>query len=760
MIHTERTLKMPSDTTQSLRVLTLCALLLVSLPSVAGAQVICDGQPDTFDYICVPGDAGLETVTNNANVNGDDVIVGPIPIGFAFNYYDADYNNVFISSNGFISLLPGQSNGCCSGQAIPTAGTPNAVIAGVWTDLNPNSGGSVTTGLLGEAPERRFIVSFNGVSYFGGGGTVSFQLVLHENGDVEIRHGQVSTSTRIITVGQENENGTAGLELLNTTQAPPSNRSYTLSRVTFRADAGNTYTIAEGSGTLTLSAARSRGDIVSYNWDLDNDGVFDDAAGETVEMDTSGLDGPSETIVGLEVTNTDDEVSVATATITTLNVAPTIISAPEETANVGNVYTYNIVGDDPAGINDPFTYEVTLGPEGAVIDEAGLLTWTPGQDDFEGTFDFAIRISDGDEGFEAQSWQVTVFAPDEDGDRIPDEDDNCLTTPNPDQGDNDEDGDGDACDDDDDNDEILDGDDNCPFTANTDQLDNDGTEGGDACDDDDDNDFIPDTEDNCPLVTNPDQTDSDENGEGDACQGDDDRDGIQTEDDNCPEVPNTNQSDIDGDGLGDACDDDTDGDGLDDEQEEALGTDPNNPDTDGDRLLDGDEVNTHGTDPNARDSDDDGVDDREEIEIHETDPNDPDSDGDTLEDGEEINDLGTDPNNSDTDGDGIDDNEELQSTLTDPTKADSDNGSVDDGEEIARGTDPNNPGDDIIVEGDDNNDVPAADMDPNEGDEAVGASSGGGCSVSAARPREDAPLQAAAALIGLCCLVALRRRRR
>ncbi|MCI0400627.1 MAG: thrombospondin type 3 repeat-containing protein [Gammaproteobacteria bacterium] len=58
---------------------------------------------------------------------------------------------------------------------------------------------------------------------------------------------------------------------------------------------------------------------------------------------------------------------------------------------------------------------------------------------------------------------------DADGDGIPDDTDNCLTTPNPDQADADGDGVGDACD-------------NCPTEANSDQLDTDTDGVGDVCD--------------------------------------------------------------------------------------------------------------------------------------------------------------------------------------------------------------------------------------------------------------------------------------
>ncbi|NQZ43772.1 MAG: gliding motility-associated C-terminal domain-containing protein [Flavobacteriaceae bacterium] len=91
---------------------------------------------------------------------------------------------------------------------------------------------------------------------------------------------------------------------------------------------------------------------------------------------------------------------------------------------------------------------------------------------------------------------------------------------------------------------------------------------------------------------------------------------------------------------------DADNDGLTDEIEEDLGTDPNNPDTDGDGILDGQEV-TDGTDP---------LDDCDSIGGMALPDSDCDEDGlTTAEEG----DLGTDPDNPDTDGDGLLDGDEV-----------------------------------------------------------------------------------------------------
>lgn len=89
---------------------------------------------------------------------------------------------------------------------------------------------------------------------------------------------------------------------------------------------------------------------------------------------------------------------------------------------------------------------------------------------------------------------------------------------------------------------------------------------------------------------------------------------------------------------------DADGDGLSNEDEiELYQTNPLDPDTDDDGLLDGAEV-SGGTDPKDADTDDDGLTDGEEVSLG-TDPNDPDSDDDGITDGGEV-DEGTDPTNA------------------------------------------------------------------------------------------------------------------
>jgi len=87
---------------------------------------------------------------------------------------------------------------------------------------------------------------------------------------------------------------------------------------------------------------------------------------------------------------------------------------------------------------------------------------------------------------------------------------------------------------------------------------------------------------------------------------------------------------------------DADADGLSDSQEAVIGADPNNPDSDGDSLLDGAEVLEHGCDPLERDTDGDVLSDYDEVMTYGTRCDEADTDGDGIPDGVEVT-QGSDP---------------------------------------------------------------------------------------------------------------------
>jgi len=150
-----------------------------------------------------------------------------------------------------------------------------------------------------------------------------------------------------------------------------------------------------------------------------------------------------------------------------------------------------------------------------------------------------------------------------------------------------------------------------------------------------------------------------------------DGDGVTDAVDNCPAIANGDQVDTDNDGQGNACDEDDDDDGVIDTDENALGTDPLNRDSDGDGLGDGEEIYDFGTDPLDQDSDDDGLWDGDEVHNYYSDPLDVDSDLDGISDGVEVA-QGSDPISGDSDGDAVADGLDNCAAIPNPDQANAD----------------------------------------------------------------------------------------
>lgn len=129
---------------------------------------------------------------------------------------------------------------------------------------------------------------------------------------------------------------------------------------------------------------------------------------------------------------------------------------------------------------------------------------------------------------------------------------------------------------------------------------------------------------------------------------------------------------------------DRDFDGLTNAEEEKLGTDPDNPDSDGDGLKDNEEAMTYHTNPMKADTDGDGLTDNLEVLKYRTSPLEMDTDGDRLSDGEELLKFKTNPTMTDTDGDKLTDGEEVLTYRTNPLDFDTDKDSLTDFDEVQK----------------------------------------------------------------------------
>ena len=138
---------------------------------------------------------------------------------------------------------------------------------------------------------------------------------------------------------------------------------------------------------------------------------------------------------------------------------------------------------------------------------------------------------------------------------------------------------------------------------------------------------------------------------------------------------------------------DFDGDGVSDWGEYLAGLNPTNPDTDGDGLRDGDEVQIYNTDPRIVDTDGDALVDGYDGHVSTNSyPAGVDANHNGFVDGEL--DFGCSATNSDTDGDGMNDGWEVRygfNPLVPNGSSDGDGDGLTNLEESQHGTDPNNP---------------------------------------------------------------------
>jgi gliding motility-associated-like protein len=145
----------------------------------------------------------------------DDNYSGNIPIGFSFGFYGQNYTQVRVASNGYISFNLANPNSPFNPNGlVPAATLPSASIMAVYSDLNPATCGNVRYATYGNAPCRKFVVTWNGVCQFScTSNQVNAEIVLHEGSNaIEVFIGnRPACGWGSATSGIQNTNGTQGV---------------------------------------------------------------------------------------------------------------------------------------------------------------------------------------------------------------------------------------------------------------------------------------------------------------------------------------------------------------------------------------------------------------------------------------------------------------------------------------------------------------------------------------------------------------------
>ncbi len=139
------------------------------------------GAPFTADII-MNGDA------NNLNLSDDDYIEVALP--FSFPFCGISYGSVFVGSNGFITFGAGDTD---FSESVGDFLSNEPRIAGLWDDLNPSQGGTITAGeVAGE-----FVITYSNVPEFFSTGSNSFEITLRADGSFDVVYGTITASDGI-----------------------------------------------------------------------------------------------------------------------------------------------------------------------------------------------------------------------------------------------------------------------------------------------------------------------------------------------------------------------------------------------------------------------------------------------------------------------------------------------------------------------------------------------------------------------------------
>lgn len=168
---------------------------------------------DDFGHGCRRIDFDWVDPTGQTALYGDE-FAGRLRLPFDFPFYGASYGAVYLSDNGYLNFLaPDQYNGFPIG--IPSPSTPNAAIYPLWQDLFLDDGSAITYETLGSAPDRTFVIAYDGVKAYGSTVRISFEVKLHENGDIDFLYADNAANPgdgRNAGIGIENATGTDALQ--------------------------------------------------------------------------------------------------------------------------------------------------------------------------------------------------------------------------------------------------------------------------------------------------------------------------------------------------------------------------------------------------------------------------------------------------------------------------------------------------------------------------------------------------------------------
>ncbi len=184
------------------------------------------GGPDTYGYVWIDSDepGGPIFAWQDVSTTGTDIVagladdnyIGPYDLGFPFSFYDSTYTQVYIGSNGIIGFDSVGMNSRFK-TSLPSATTPNNLIAWLWDDLNPTDADNPNAHVYIDTTGGRCVIQFVDYAEYAAaaGEVVNAEVILYPDGRITYQYLTIAPGFDIAnnTIGLENADGTDGIEV-------------------------------------------------------------------------------------------------------------------------------------------------------------------------------------------------------------------------------------------------------------------------------------------------------------------------------------------------------------------------------------------------------------------------------------------------------------------------------------------------------------------------------------------------------------------
>jgi PKD repeat protein len=196
------------------RIWLVALALIVTVSTWAGS-----GGPDAFGYTwkdsAEPGGPTYSWIEISGTGVDLDLIDEELSttqaLGFQFNYYGTNYDEIKVSSNGWITFNTAETASSSYNYPIPDANGPTLMIAPLWDDLDPPT-------LPGEVYFQDFgtyaVIQWDDVEKYLGLTYHTFEVILYDSGVIRFQYQTVGTDTDDCTVGIEDGTEADGLQCL------------------------------------------------------------------------------------------------------------------------------------------------------------------------------------------------------------------------------------------------------------------------------------------------------------------------------------------------------------------------------------------------------------------------------------------------------------------------------------------------------------------------------------------------------------------